>query len=458
MRRHFSLKYSAVLPSKNFGKFALLLGVPALFVLLLLPGPLNAQEEPSECVELGGLAWDNWTKDDSGGNGMPDGEEDSDYVRCKACHGWDHMGTDGGYVRRSRNEGRPNAGAGDGDQTSRNISFVARGGSPVTADMIFHAGTGRSFADGSGSWVDLDDPASPANKADHAAGYTLGNQHPDFSTGGANALTQEQADCLAEFLNFADGAPSAYFDAIYPEHDPVIYVIRADADVGRGETFYNDVCVDCHGDPATDHQGLNDGEPEGGILEYLTHDGKYSELASKVRWGYPDEIMSRGILGDPTSLLTADVMLYLQQLGGTGFAVNPGLSGTWWNSARSGEGFVIEFGYSNGVLTLFASYYTYLMGEQMWLTAQSTAIDGAEVTVDVFITNGGSWGDDFDPADVNLVPWGTGMFKFPGCSSGNVALMPNGDMQAIGFTDLTYDLTRDLLVSGIACPTSTDDD
>ena len=42
-------------------------------------------------------------------------------TRCKACHGWDRRGTDGGYVRRSREETRPNAGTGDGDSTSREI-------------------------------------------------------------------------------------------------------------------------------------------------------------------------------------------------------------------------------------------------------------------------------------------------------------------------------------------------
>ena len=189
-----------------------------LTLLMSLPLVANAQD-PSACVEMGGLAWDNWTKSDSGGSGMPDGETDNDYVRCKACHGWDHLGTDGGYARRSRKDGRPNAGAGDSDQTSRDISFATRAGAPVTAAMIFHAGTGRSFADGSEGWVPLDTEHSAANTAAHAASFTLGNQHPDFSTGGANALTQQQADCLAEFLNFPDAGWDAYFDSIFPEYN-----------------------------------------------------------------------------------------------------------------------------------------------------------------------------------------------------------------------------------------------
>jgi mono/diheme cytochrome c family protein len=426
--------------------------VPLILILLLfIPATALGQDEPSACVEQGGLAYDNWTKEDSGGTGsLPDGAEDSDYVRCKACHGWDHMATDGGYVRRSRNEGRSNAGAGDGDMTSRNISFAAREeGVTVTADMIWHMGTGRAYADGKGSWVALDETHSAANKAAHSEGFTLGNQHPDYSTGG---MTQEQADCLAEFLNFADADPTAYFADINPNMNPVLYTIVDTADAAAGEAFYSDNCNGCHGDPAEESPV---GAPEGGILAYLAQDGKFSEFSHKSRWGIPDTSMDREAMGLPTSADVANMMLWLQEEGGTGFALNPGLTGTWWNAARSGEGFVLEFGYANDMLTLFASFYTYdNMGNQVWLTAQSTAMDGADVTVNVFISDGPMWGDDYDPADVNLVQWGTGTFTFPSCMAGGVSLMPSDDMVAMGFSDLAYELTRDAIVSGIECPTA----
>ncbi len=83
-----------------------------------------AQDPPSAAVEQGALAYSNWTKTDAGGSGaLPTGVDSQDYIRCKACHGWDHMATDGSYARRSRKDSRPNAGAGDGDTSSVLIQF-----------------------------------------------------------------------------------------------------------------------------------------------------------------------------------------------------------------------------------------------------------------------------------------------------------------------------------------------
>lgn len=429
----------------TFKRYAhtLMLIVVTVVVFFGLPEKVWGQDPPSECVELGALAWDDWTKNDSGGSGMPDGESDADYWRCKACHGWDIRGTDGGYVRRSRNEGRPNAGAGDSDQTSRNIAYSDRGGTPVTEGMIFHTGTGRSFEDGKASWVPLDEDHSAANKADHASGYTLGNQHPDFSTGGANALTQEQAGCLVEFLNFEDADWEAYFEAIYPSADPVIYVIREDADANRGETFYADVCFACHGDPSEVGNPIPI-EGDEGVLEFLADTPHFSEFYQKVRWGHPDSAMTREALGDPTALDVADLMLYLQELGGAGgFYMTPGLNGAWYNIGHDGEGFNIEVA-SNGAggYVFVAFFYTFdNAGNQVYLVAQGE-VNGDTAEVMVLITDGAMWGDGFDPGDVNRVDWGTGTFMASDCDAMTFMLMPNEAMQAEGFTDLMYELER----------------
>ncbi len=133
--------------------------------------------------------------------------------------------------------------------------------------------------------------------------------------------------------------------------------------------------------------------------------------------------------------------------------LDPGLTGTWWKATRSGEGILLEVGYAGGQLFMFASFYTYGPdGEQVWLTAQLTSANGTTANVNVFMPQGGSWGDAFDTANVTAVPWGSGNFKFPTCEEGSFDITPNTAMADMGFTSLAYALTR-TLESGIACPT-----
>ena len=470
----------------------IILSTSTVVLPIFISGVVLAQDPPSTAVEQGALAYSNWTKTDAGGSGaLPIGVESQDYIRCKACHGWDRLGTDGGYARRSRQSSRPNAGAGDGDVTSRvirgtipkfsfvrevvytdpdsgNITcndinqngicpeeyFVRHPFDYVTADMVTHAGTGRDYIDGRASWVALVWPHSAENKAAHANGYTLGNQHPDFTIAGG--LTQTQIDNLVAFLNYEDGKPGAYFSNINPTMYPVLYTIVDSADATAGETFYDSNCNDCHGDPATDHDGLNDGHPDGGLLAYLANDGKFSEFAHKTRWGIPNTIMDRSTIGSPTLQNIADVMLYLQELGGTGFAINPGLSGHWWGGeTRSGEGFMVDVSHNLADETIIiVSFYTYdSLGNQTWLVGAGQ-IDGNTAVITMTIPEGAMWGADFDPADLAdpRTPWGTGTFTFTSCGAGNVALVPNVEMQGRGFTDLSYDINRDILIPGVTCP------
>jgi hypothetical protein len=206
-----------------------------------------------------------------------------------------------------------------------------------------------------------------------------------------------------------------------------------------GEIVYESSCEGCH---TLEY-----------LVTYLEGDGKFSELAHKGRWGIPDTDMTRRAMDYPTADHITNLLFFLQNLGETGFNVNPGLTGTWYDAARAGEGWLLEVGFIGGAKFMFASFYTYdTMGNQTYLLAESTEFNGDSAEMVVYMTEGAMWGADFNPDDVARPLWGTATFTFPGCGGATVELRANDEAKAQGFTDMTTDLTR-LLDSGIACPT-----
>jgi hypothetical protein len=186
---------------------------------------------------------------------------------------------------------------------------------------------------------------------------------------------------------------------------------------------------------------------------YLNGDGKYSELAHKARWGAPDTEMTRDALGNPTAQNIADMLLYLQELGGTGFAMNAGLNGNWKEAenASLGQGFQLEVSEQGDGLVLVATFYTYnTVGEQVWLLGVGP-VNGNTANVIVYIYGGPNWGTGYDPADLVETEWGTGVFTAASCGSVSMTLEPNAAAQAMGFTNTAQDLIR-VTTPAMPCP------
>jgi hypothetical protein len=138
--------------------------------------------------------------------------------------------------------------------------------------------------------------------------------------------------------------------------------------------------------------------------------------------------------------------------------INPGLSGGWGGGAlRDGEGFLVDVSYlGDGTMVLIVSFYTYgPTGNQVWLIGAGTVAPGNNtVTLNLQIPEGAKWGPDFDPNDIPKPRkrWGTGEFMFDSCETGTFVATPNAEMLALGYVEYGYDLTRDLTISGIQCP------
>ena len=103
--------------------------------------------------------------------------------------------------------------------------------------------------------------------------------------------------------------------------------------------------------------------------------------------------------------------------------VDGSLSGSWYDSTRSGEGFVIDItDADNGDARAVVSWYTYNVdgsGAQAWVIGSGPVV-GDTIIADMTITDGTGFGASFDANDVNRTPWGQVRIKFNGCESATV--------------------------------------
>lgn len=104
--------------------------------------------------------------------------------------------------------------------------------------------------------------------------------------------------------------------------------------------------------------------------------------------------------------------------------IYPGLSGTWWNPDRNGEGYMIDFLSIGSGRHLFATFYTYdANGNQAYLVGNTDQLTNP-LTVDMWLTEGGVFGPDYDSDSQAVVAWGTMTIEFETCTQATVELDP----------------------------------
>jgi hypothetical protein len=128
------------------------------------------------------------------------------------------------------------------------------------------------------------------------------------------------------------------------------------------------------------------------------------------------------------------------------FTITPGISGSWFDQAREGEGFNIEIGGPVLEPHMVAYFYTYdNSGNQMWVNGFGE-INGDTAVVPMQVTSGTGFGDNFNPDDVVYDDWGTITFTFSSCNAGTAAYVSND------FGDGTFNIVRITSISGLSCP------
>ena len=99
------------------------------------------------------------------------------------------------------------------------------------------------------------------------------------------------------------------------------------------------------------------------------------------------------------------------------YRVGADTSGSFYDPANPGHGWLVESTEVGGVAGVAAAWYTYLDGEQRWLIGAGPAI-GNEARVPLFVARGGQFPPAFDPASVTLERWGDVVLSFDDANSG----------------------------------------
>jgi len=132
---------------------------------------------------------------------------------------------------------------------------------------------------------------------------------------------------------------------------------------------------------------------------------------------------------------------------GPTFTITAGITGSWYDRARDGEGYNIEIIGSSLEPQMLAYFYTYDdTGNQMWLVGTGS-VSGDTAAVPMQVTSGTVFGPGFNPADVVREDWGTVTFKFTSCDAGTA--MYNS---TLGFGTGSSNIVRVSSVTGLACP------
>ncbi len=143
---------------------------------------------------------------------------------------------------------------------------------------------------------------------------------------------------------------------------------------------------------------------------------------------------------------TIEMQLTTDSLGDP-FVIEAGISAAWFDTSRSGEGFVVEI-LANDVAVMY--WFTYdLEGEQNWYIATGEVRGNRIVFPELIQTAGGIFGPDFDPEQVTTTIVGSANFIWSGCDTG--AMEWTIDKDGKGFRHGRMNVQRLTRVMGIDC-------
>lgn len=187
----------------------------------------------------------------------------SDFFRCKQCHAWDLLGSNGSYINRGPKTSRPNV-------SNLNLFTFAKTKSAQELFDGIKKSSGRR---------DISYDLTTYNPTTNA---TAGDQMPNYS----QLLTDAEIWNLVKFLKNEVIDVTQLYDATYtgtyPTGKATFSNTGKDGNATNGRTYYNNKCTICHG---TDGKKIPDLDATAGMTLGKFVRTKSNEAQHKIKFG-----------------------------------------------------------------------------------------------------------------------------------------------------------------------------
>ncbi len=129
------------------------------------------------------------------------------------------------------------------------------------------------------------------------------------------------------------------------------------------------------------------------------------------------------------------------------------LTGAYFQPGRGGEGILLEVAEAGATSLVVVSWYTFdAEGFPFWLVGSGVFTPGAtSITVQLAGKARGGFGGQFDPAQLQDLPWGSITLRFPNCNTLDFSFASNHSIQGLPTGSGNRSWTRLTSVNGFAC-------
>ena len=135
------------------------------------------------------------------------------------------------------------------------------------------------------------------------------------------------------------------------------------------------------------------------------------------------------------------------------FIIDGQISGSWYDPAQSGHGYVLEVLETDTVPILLGYWFVWLDGQPVWVVGTGP-IDGDHANLELNYFTGAEFPPEFDSADIRIDPWGSALVRFNSVNEGTISwttILPefnDGEMPITRLTSIADDQTPGQCLSG----------